>query len=497
MAAITRFAKSLTAVGFSYADESDQHTARGLIRMVWGVMIAMILSLFLSLFVLSPGTPQNAALRVGALYITRPHLFHIVAFVITTGATGLIVQAIRRGELRRACVTFVILLLAVVVLNYIPQRYDDPIVILFSLPLIAAGVLLRERDLRNTIVAILITLLVLLVLRMLGLTESLSRGSLGPEETFAYSALALIVSGLMISYFSGHQRLLLDRNLTLTADLRELNTALERSKAELQVANADLEKRVYERTEQLLLATQEAEKANQVKSAFLASMSHELRTPLNAIINFSKFLRNGVVGPLQDEQLELVVGITDSGEHLLNLINDVLDMSKIESGSLKLFVEPDLDVRDIIETAIRYTRPMLAEKPVELQQELPPSLPLMVGDRKRLLQIFLNILANACKFTDQGHVRVKAMTEDGQLLVSVEDTGRGIDPSDTENVFLPFRQTESGLRQGGGTGLGMPICRNLVTAHEGRLWFESQVGVGTTFFVSLPLQTSLEPARSK
>lgn len=238
-----------------------------------------------------------------------------------------------------------------------------------------------------------------------------------------------------------------------------------------------------------------AEQADQVKSAFLASMSHELRTPLNAIINFSKFLKKEIPGPLNEEQGQLVGSIADSGQHLLNLINDVLDMSKIESGSLRLFIESDVDLHDILDTAIQYTEPILAEKPVEMRRDIAEVLPRLTGDRKRLLQIFLNILSNACRFTEQGHVTVTAKAESGHVLVSVADTGPGIAPEDVESVFTAFKQTSRGLRQGGGTGLGMPICQKLVEAHAGRIWFESQVGVGTTFFVELPLEPALQPER--
>jgi signal transduction histidine kinase len=240
-------------------------------------------------------------------------------------------------------------------------------------------------------------------------------------------------------------------------------------------------------------AQQEAERANHVKSAFLASMSHELRTPMNAIINFSKFLKKGIPGPINAEQEYLVTGIGDSGEHLLNLINDVLDMSKIESGSLKLYVEPDIDLLDIINNAIRYVEPLLADKPVQLWRDIPEVLPLLDGDRKRLLQIFLNILSNACKFTSKGSIKIKAevQMEAACVVVSVEDTGAGIAVKDIDQVFTAFAQTDSGLRQGGGTGLGMPIAKKLVEVHNGKIWFESELGVGTTFFVQLPLQSEL------
>lgn len=133
-----------------------------------------------------------------------------------------------------------------------------------------------------------------------------------------------------------------------------------------------------------------------------------------------------------------------------------------------------------------------------MQQDVPNTLPLLTGDRKRLLQIFLNVLSNACKFTDKGHVKISVRAEPKHLLISVEDTGHGISPKDSMHVFTAFKQTESGIWQGGGgTGLGMPICRKLLEAHEGRIWFESHVGKGTIFSIELPLQTQLEPEASK
>ncbi|MBK8029165.1 MAG: HAMP domain-containing histidine kinase [Anaerolineae bacterium] len=262
---------------------------------------------------------------------------------------------------------------------------------------------------------------------------------------------------------------------------------------ELQAINDEFE-RAYDEAEQ---ARKDVERANNVKSAFLASMSHELRTPLNAIINFSKFLKKGIPGPLTEEQDQLIGNIADSGQHLLNLINDVLDMSKIESGSLKLYIEPEVDMRDIIETALRYTGSMIGDKTVELQKELPETLPKLNGDRKRLLQILLNILSNAYKFTEQGHVKISARSENEKIVIAVSDTGPGIATEDYKDVFTAFKQTTSGLRQGGsGTGLGMPISQKLVEAHQGRIWFESVVGSGTTFFVELPVQSGLKPERS-
>jgi signal transduction histidine kinase len=242
--------------------------------------------------------------------------------------------------------------------------------------------------------------------------------------------------------------------------------------------------------EEAKASRQRAEESDRVKSAFLASMSHELRTPLNAIINFAKFMRRQVPGPLNEEQGQLITNIVDSGQHLLNLINDVLDMSKIESGALKLYIEPNLDLRDIVSNAVNYVQPIIAEKPVTLERTLPDALPAVSRDRRRLLQVFINIMSNACKFTEAGKVNVGAQVKNNRVVISITDTGPGIAREDAEYVFTAFKQTDTGLRQGGGTGLGMPISKRLIEAHQGRIWFESEVGHGTTFFVELPLEAA-------
>jgi len=231
-----------------------------------------------------------------------------------------------------------------------------------------------------------------------------------------------------------------------------------------------------------------AERSDEVKSAFLASMSHELRTPLNSIINFTKFVIRGMMGPVTERQEETLNKVVASGQHLLSLINDVLDMSKIESGSLNLFVEDNIDMKAIIDTVVTNTQGLLDEKPVTLTVELPEEMPLMRGDRKRLTQILLNLVSNACKFT-VGSVSIKASVKNKELLIHIKDTGAGIAEEDKAAVFEAFRQTKSGLRSGEGTGLGMPISKNLVEAHGGRLWFESVVGEGSSFYVSLPIKS--------
>ena len=239
--------------------------------------------------------------------------------------------------------------------------------------------------------------------------------------------------------------------------------------------------------EQRRLADQLRE-SDQVKSRFLASMSHELRTPLNSIINFTEFVIDGDTGPINDQQKDLLVEVVTSGKHLLNLINDVLDMSKIEAGSLKLFVEDNINLKTIIERSMASCRSLLKES-VQMKSALDDNLPLIRGDQHRILQIMLNILSNACKFTEKGEIKVSAHQAQSEIIIAVQVSGPGIPPEDQTLVFEAFKQTTTGLRQGGGTGLGMPIARSLAETHGGRLWLESELGKGTTFYVALPIKS--------
>jgi signal transduction histidine kinase len=273
----------------------------------------------------------------------------------------------------------------------------------------------------------------------------------------------------------------------MTVSFNDMADAIHKRDLELSELNKTLEQRVIE-TQQ---AREQAETADQVKSAFLASMSHELRTPLNSIINFTKFVLKGVMGPVTEKQTETLGKVVQSGKHLLDLINNILDISKIESGSLKLFVEENVNVREIIQSAAATAEALLIEKPVALKIHIDENLPLVTGDRQRILQIMLNLLSNACKFTESGFIEITARLENAEILFSIKDTGPGIPSEDHAAVFEPFKQTETGLRQGAGTGLGMPISKSLVEAHGGQLWLESIPSKGTTFYVTLPVQSKI------
>ena len=234
-----------------------------------------------------------------------------------------------------------------------------------------------------------------------------------------------------------------------------------------------------------------AEEADRFKSAFLASMSHELRTPLNSIIGFTGIILQELAGPLNAEQRKQLGMVQTSARHLLALVNDVLDISRIEAGELELAHAP-FDWRRSIEKVVALMTPQVQAKQLALRVEIAPTLGRAVGDERRCEQILLNVIGNAVKFTDHGEVCVTADTisADGGYVVrlQIRDTGIGIRPADLGTLFEPFRQVDSGLaRRHEGTGLGLAICRRLAEAMHGRIEASSEWGKGSTFTVVLPL----------
>jgi signal transduction histidine kinase len=232
----------------------------------------------------------------------------------------------------------------------------------------------------------------------------------------------------------------------------------------------------------------ELEAASRHKSEFLAGMSHELRTPLNAIIGFSQVLRQRLFGELNPKQEEYLDDILSSGNHLLALINDVLDLSKVEAGQVELEVAT-FSLREALERGVVMVRERAAEGRVRLALELTAEVDLVRGDERRLRQVVFNLLSNAVKFTPAGGSVVVATERVGwEVHVSVADTGPGIAAEDRERIFEEFQQTDVGVRQREGTGLGLALSKRLVELHGGRIWVEGEAGRGSRFVFTLPLE---------
>lgn len=262
--------------------------------------------------------------------------------------------------------------------------------------------------------------------------------------------------------------------------------------AELERARNELEVRVAERTRDLQIAKEAAESADRIKSAFLATMSHELRTPLNSIIGFTGILLQDMAGPLNGEQKKQLGMVQNSAHHLLALINDVLDISKIEAGQLQMHFQP-FDLRDSIERVRQAIEPLAERKNLRLNVLVEAGIKAVTGDRRRVEQVLMNLLSNAVKFTDQGTISICCGMSDEGIEISVTDTGIGIKVQDLPALFQPFRQVETGLsRRHEGTGLGLSICKRLLELMGGSIRVRSVPGSGSTFTFTLPAARGLD-----
>jgi signal transduction histidine kinase len=285
----------------------------------------------------------------------------------------------------------------------------------------------------------------------------LSWSLIGPIQHID-SRLAAIASG----DFSGHV------DITNRDELGALATNVNRMNDELQ--------RLYRE-----LAT-----ASQHKSDFLANMSHELRTPLNAIIGFSQALREGLFGEVNEKQKEYLDDILSSGNHLLALINDILDLSKVEAGQIELQLAP-FSLPDALERGIAMVRERAMKDGVQVALDANGGFHVVTGDERRIRQVIFNLLSNAVKFTPAGgSVNVRATQVNGEVHVSVADTGPGIAAEDVDRIFEEFQQTDAGIEQGEGTGLGLALSKRLVELHGGHIWVDSEPGEGSTFVFTLP-----------
>lgn len=257
-----------------------------------------------------------------------------------------------------------------------------------------------------------------------------------------------------------------------------------------QIAVAVDNARAYELSQN---AVDEMRKADQLKSQFLANMSHELRTPLNSIIGFSRVILKGIDGPISELQQQDLSAIYNSGQHLLNLINDILDLSKIEAGKMELSVEDNVNIADIINSVMSTVTGLIKDKPIQIQKEIAADLPVVRADPLKVRQVLINLLSNAAKFTEQGTITIQAGPQTGasgrqEVRVSVIDTGPGIAAEDQLKLFQPFSQVDgSPTRKTGGTGLGLSISRRLVEMHGGSIGLDSESGHGSKFYFTIPV----------
>ncbi len=254
----------------------------------------------------------------------------------------------------------------------------------------------------------------------------------------------------------------------------------------LAIQNARLFREIADKSEQLALASQH-------KSQFLANMSHELRTPLNAILGYSELMVDGIYGELPPRAAGVLERVQNNGKHLLALINDVLDLAKIEAGQLTLTLE-DYRMPEVVQSVVSATEGLASTKGLKFIAEIMPGLPPGHGDARRLSQVLLNLVGNAVKFTDEGEVAIGATAENGNFVLTVRDTGPGVAAEDQDKIFGEFQQVDnSNTRKKGGTGLGLAISKRMVEMHGGTISVESEVGHGATFRVVLPIRVEGVP----
>jgi signal transduction histidine kinase len=250
--------------------------------------------------------------------------------------------------------------------------------------------------------------------------------------------------------------------------------------AAIAIENVRLFDEIQDKSRQL-------EEASQHKSQFLANMSHELRTPLNAILGYTELMADGAYGEPAEKMLGILKRLEANGKHLLGLINDVLDLSKIEAGQLVLELS-DYCIQDIAQTVRSTLEPLAADKKLGFKVDVASQLPSGHGDGRRLTQVLINLVGNAIKFTDTGEIAIKAEAHNGSFHVSVRDTGPGISSTDQARLFQEFQQADNAItKKKGGTGLGLAISKRIIEMHGGRIWVESQPGQGSTFTFTLPV----------
>ena len=299
-------------------------------------------------------------------------------------------------------------------------------------------------------------------------------------RTKSFIVLPMIARGRPVGLFTADNKWSREPILPQTVDLLQIFA----SHAAVAVENARLFREIEEKGHQL-------EVASKHKSQFLANMSHELRTPLNAILGYTELILDNIYGEVSAKIRDVLERVQKSGRHLLGLINDVLDLSKIEAGQLTVSLN-DYSFKEVVNAVVTAVEPLVAEKKLRLSVSLAQDLPVGRGDERRIMQVLLNLVGNAIKFTDAGEITVRVTSANGAFLVSVADTGPGISEADQQKIFEEFHQVDSSAtRTKGGTGLGLAIAKRIIEMHGGRIKVESTPWKGSTFSVMLPTRVAV------
>jgi signal transduction histidine kinase len=319
------------------------------------------------------------------------------------------------------------------------------------------------------------------------------------ERKSAYQSAQAIVAGFALVSIA--LALVLGRTISLsvTEPMAEIGERLKKIAAGefdqlVLIANRDelgaLADDLNRTSKELSQLYSELAAANRHKSEFVANMSHELRTPLNAILGYTELILDNIYGEVPGKMRSVLERVQTNGKHLLGLINDVLDMSKIEAGQLTLSLS-DYSIHDMVQGVYMAVEPLAANKKLAFNIDVEPNLPPARGDERRLSQVLLNLVGNAIKFTDSGEVAIKVGTSDSAFTVAVRDTGPGISAADQAKLFQEFQQADNSVtRQKGGTGLGLAISKRIVEMHGGRIWIDSALGQGSTFSFTVPIRVA-------
>ena len=339
-----------------------------------------------------------------------------------------------------------------------------------------------QRVLRRSMTTAGIVLAVAMIIALL-LSSATQRTISAPIQSLAHT-----VGEMSFENLSKRAKIVRNDEIgTLAASFNQMAENLEKSHNELRKAHDGLEEKVAERTEELAQANVRLKELDRLKSMFIASMSHELRTPLNAIIGFTGIILQGMAGEVTEEQKRQLTMVSNSGNHLLALINDVIDVSKIEAEKIDLIIS-EFDLADVMHEVQGLFTVAMDEKGLKMPLEMPERLA-VESDGRRVKQIIMNLVSNAMKFTDKGEIRIEAAAKDGMAEISVADTGRGIKEEDIGKLFRQFSRIQiTGIPTVEGTGLGLYLSQKIADLLGGRIRAESEFGKGSVFTFTLPLK---------